>query len=47
MLAGLSDIEAEQVVEEVVKECETDMKDEKGNWFIMYVRLRFKAVKPN
>jgi hypothetical protein len=46
MLASLSDEKAEEVVEEVVKECEPDMKDEQGNWFVMYVRLRFKAIKP-
>ena len=46
MLASLNDEQAEEVVDEVVKECEPDMKDEQGNWFVMYVRLRFKAIKP-
>lgn len=46
MLGSLSNEEAEEIVDEVVKECEPDMKDEAGNWFVMYVRLRFKAVKP-
>lgn len=46
MLSGLNDEEAKRVVDEVVEECETDMKDAEGRWFIMYVRLRFKAVKP-
>lgn len=46
ILAAMNDDEANTVMEEVVKECETDMKDERGNWFIVSVRLRFKAVKP-
>lgn len=46
MLSGFSEEDAAKIVEEVVKECETDMKDEQGQWFIMYVRLRFRAIKP-
>lgn len=46
MLAGLEDKEIDEILDEVVKACELDMKDEQGNWSIMYVRLRFKAIKP-
>jgi len=35
------------VIDEVCKTMEKDMMDDKGNWTIMYVRLRFKAVKPS
>jgi len=46
MLSEMSDTEAEEILEEVVKECEVDMKDERGRWCLMYVRLRFRAIKP-
>ncbi|CAG7853067.1 SubName: Full=Uncharacterized protein {ECO:0000313/EMBL:CCA72535.1} [Serendipita indica DSM 11827] len=46
MLSDLSDAEADEILDEVVKECEVDMRDEEGNWHIMYVRLRWKATKP-
>jgi hypothetical protein len=45
MLSEMSDTEAEEILEEVVKECEVDMKNEQGQWCLMYVRLRFKAIK--
>jgi hypothetical protein len=46
MLSALNDAEADEVIGEVIKECEVDMKDEQGNWCLMYVRLRFRAIKP-
>ena len=46
MLSDLSDAEADEILDEVVKECEVDMRDEEGSWHIMYVRLRWKAVRP-
>jgi hypothetical protein len=46
MLATLDEREVDEILDEVVKACELDMKDEQGNWSIMYVRLRFKAIKP-
>jgi len=46
MLSGMDDKAAEEVIDEVTRECEVDMKDEQGRWCIMYVRLRFRAIKP-
>lgn len=43
-LAGLPDDEAEDIIQEVVKICEVDCKDESGNWTLMYFRLRFAAT---
>ncbi|GAA5964228.1 hypothetical protein JCM3765_002777 [Sporobolomyces pararoseus] len=38
--------EREEVIEEVCKLCEMDMKDPaNGEWMVMYVRLRFKASR--
>jgi len=38
--------EQSEVIKEVCKLCEVDMKDERsGEWMAMYVRLRFKAWK--
>ena len=38
--------EQREVIKEVCKLCEVDMKDERsGEWMAMYVRLRFKAWK--
>jgi hypothetical protein len=45
-LASMNDEEAEQVMQEVSDQCEPDMKDENGGWAVMYVRLRFVAVRP-
>lgn len=42
----MDDDEAEQVMQEVSDLCAPDMKDEKGGWAIMYVRLRFRALVP-
>lgn len=41
--AGMNDEEAEAVMREVQDMCEIDMKDSKGNWALMYTRLRFAA----
>ncbi|CAE6419445.1 unnamed protein product [Rhizoctonia solani] len=46
LLATMNDEEAEQVMQEVSDLCEPDMKDERGGWAIMYVRLRFRALAP-
>ncbi|KAF8685650.1 S-adenosyl-L-methionine-dependent methyltransferase [Rhizoctonia solani] len=46
ILANMNDEDAEQVMQDVSDLCEPDMKDEKGGWAIMYVRLRFRAVLP-
>ncbi|GAA5902239.1 class I SAM-dependent methyltransferase [Sporobolomyces salmoneus] len=38
--------ERAEVIEEVCKLCEIDMKDsDSGEWMVMYSRLRFKAIK--
>jgi hypothetical protein len=44
-LKNLSDEDAESVIAEVQEVCEIDCKDELGKWFVMYSRLRFRAVK--
>ncbi|CAE6367374.1 unnamed protein product [Rhizoctonia solani] len=46
LLAEMSDENAEQIMQEVSNMCEPDMKDKKGRWAIMYVRLRFRAFIP-
>ncbi|KAJ1303502.1 hypothetical protein OPQ81_011688 [Rhizoctonia solani] len=46
LLAAMNDEEAARVMQEVSDLCEPDMKDEKGGWAIMYVRLRFRAIVP-
>lgn len=43
-LKGLDDEEADDIINEVVKLCETDCKDASGRWTVMYVRLRFCAI---
>lgn len=43
MLGQFDDVEAEKIIEEVVKICEVDMKDNRGDWAMMYMRLRWKA----
>jgi hypothetical protein len=45
-LGHFSDEVANEIMDDVVKDTEVDMKDEQGQWHIMYVRLRWKAVKP-
>ena len=47
MLKTLPESEREEVMNEVQKLCEVDCKEPggEGRWMIMYVRLRFVAVK--
>ena len=45
ILGNLRDEEAEEVIKEVEAMCEVDLKDEDGNWAMMYTRLRFHALK--
>ncbi|QRV92593.1 methyltransferase domain protein [Ceratobasidium sp. AG-Ba] len=45
-LASMNDEEARQMIQEISDICEVDMKDESGGWGIMYVRLRFVAIRP-
>jgi hypothetical protein len=40
----MNDKEAEDIMNEVVNMCEVDCKDGKGNWAVLYTRLRFSAV---
>lgn len=42
----MDDEEAENAMKEVVDICEPDMRDERGEWTVMYVRLRFLASAP-
>jgi hypothetical protein len=44
-LKGISDDEAETILNEVQDFCKIDCCDTQGNWSIMYVRLRFVAIK--
>lgn len=46
MLKNLNDEDARSVMLEAQSLVERDSKDADGNWAIMYVRLRFRAVKP-
>ncbi|EGN98113.1 hypothetical protein SERLA73DRAFT_182980 [Serpula lacrymans var. lacrymans S7.3] len=39
-----NDKEAEEIINEVVQMCEVDCKDGRGEWSMMYVRLRFSAT---
>jgi hypothetical protein len=43
-LRGFDDTEAEAMMREVVEICEVDCMDGKGNWNLMYTRLRFCAI---
>lgn len=43
--AGLSDAEAQDVMQEVQDMCAIDSKDASGHWAIMYTRLRFVVSK--
>ena len=47
MLATLPESEREEVMEEVQRACEIDCREPGGErrWIIMYVRLRFVAIK--
>ncbi|KAH7925884.1 S-adenosyl-L-methionine-dependent methyltransferase [Leucogyrophana mollusca] len=43
-LRKFSDEDASNIINEVVQMCEVDCKNEKGEWAMMYVRLRFSAT---
>ena len=43
--AGWREQEMEEVMKGVEELCEVDCKDAEGSWGIMYVRLRFVAIK--
>lgn len=47
MLGGLSDEAAEEVMQAAQTKSAVDMQDSDGNWAIMYVRLRFVAIRPS
>ena len=42
---GLEDEVRWSIIEEVCQVNEVDMKDENDDWTVMYVRLRFRAIK--
>jgi len=44
-LESFNDVEADQIMSEVEEMCGIDLKDSKGNWTVVYVRLRFAAIK--
>ncbi|KAL4070029.1 S-adenosyl-L-methionine-dependent methyltransferase [Scleroderma yunnanense] len=43
-LKTFGDEEAAEIMDEVVRMCEVDCKDQDGNWSMMYARLRFSAT---
>ncbi|KAJ8521049.1 hypothetical protein ONZ45_g2199 [Pleurotus djamor] len=43
-LRELPDAVADEVMQEVVSVCEVDSRDSRGNWALMYMRLRFAAT---
>ncbi|KAI6147263.1 S-adenosyl-L-methionine-dependent methyltransferase [Pisolithus tinctorius] len=43
-LKTLSDEDAAEIMDEVTQMCSVDMRDEEGNWSVMYARLRFSAT---
>lgn len=43
-LKTVSDMDTEEIMDEVEQMCEVDCKDREGNWSLMYVRLRFAAT---
>ncbi|KAG8698902.1 hypothetical protein FRC09_006947 [Ceratobasidium sp. 395] len=45
-LASMNDEEAQEVIQDISDACKPDMKDEHGGWAVMYVRLRFVAIRP-
>ncbi|KAG8689353.1 hypothetical protein FRC08_010991 [Ceratobasidium sp. 394] len=45
-LASLNNEEAQKVMQEISDACEPDLRDERGGWAVMYVRLRFVAIRP-
>ena len=44
-LGSFNDVEADQIMREVEEMCGIDLKDWEGNWTLVYVRLRFVAIK--
>lgn len=44
-LATFDDVEADQIISDVEEMCGIDLKDSEGNWTVVYVRLRFVALK--
>lgn len=45
LLRSFNDVEADQIMREVEEMCGIDLKDWEGNWTLVYVRLRFVAIK--
>jgi hypothetical protein len=43
-LKNFKDNVADEIMNEIVQMCEVDCKDEKGEWRMIYMRLRFSAV---
>ena len=44
-LGSFNDVEADQIMSEVEEMCGVDLKDSEGDWTVVYVRLRFAAIK--
>ncbi|KAI5891339.1 S-adenosyl-L-methionine-dependent methyltransferase [Schizophyllum commune H4-8] len=44
-LGNLEEAEAEEIIKEVAEAMAVDCRDREGRWSMMYVRLRFSAVK--
>jgi len=44
IFGSFDDQQAHELMEEVESICEIDQKDGRGNWALMYVRLRFRAI---
>ena len=44
-LGSFSDVEANEIMHEVEEMCKIDSKNWEGNWTLVYVRLRFVAIK--
>jgi hypothetical protein len=45
-LRGLSDEEAEDIMQEISDICAVDQRDQNGTWSYMYVPLRFRVISP-
>ena len=45
ILGSFNDVEADQIMSEVEEMCGVDLKDSEGDWTVVYVRLRFAAIK--
>lgn len=46
ILKDLSEEEALSIMKQVESMCSVDCLDEDGNWTVVYIRLRFVAIKP-